>query len=196
MKVINQTRWNTADLRRFVKRVAEKELVPRYRRQVVVTFKSLRGNGSCKASANKLGRFQISIPVVSVERQTLCRVMAWCMGYMKDLTMAEMRRSPHYSEFGNWREIYEWANRLPLGTMPEEKTEPTQTLAQHLAHSHRMMAEWDGKVRRAQTAFKKWHRRARLQEAHLKRLREGTPTGPFRVRMKNVIEAHDKGAGA
>jgi predicted metal-dependent hydrolase len=71
-----------------------------------------------------------------------------------------MRHSARYGRFGSYRQIYAWANELPLEVRPKVTTTRPAPDAK-LAHCQRMLKAALTREKRATTLRKKWETRVR-----------------------------------
>lgn len=172
MKIVikNETHWRTRDLRRFVARCAKEVLHEEYRKRtpdIRIRFKhsrSRRGeNGSCGGHAYLGGSFaSIRVPKPFVDRVDLAFVLAHEMGHLLGMEHRDMAGGALWDRTGRWRELYAWAETLPLErkgirapTPPRAPAPPRNIKAENYAKLLARLKRWTTKYRRAQTAISK-----------------------------------------
>jgi len=167
MKVVNRTRWNTKHLRDILSRVAMVELNPVQRKRLIVTVtynrqanKSTWCSGWC---AYGMMRPKVMVPSGAVDRADLAHVMAHELCHAKGWKHKDFSGVARWNRVGNWREIYAWAEAMPLEPQPI-KRKPRPTAEAKIDHCRSMIARWTSKQKRATTGVKAWTRRLKYYE--------------------------------
>lgn len=103
------------------------------------------------------------VPSGSVDRIDLAMVCFHEAAHTAGKTHAEMRGEPIYHRVGNWRELFAWAEMLPLEKEERKKSERKST-GDQLEHVHGMLRRALTRERRARTIRQKWERRVKYYE--------------------------------
>jgi hypothetical protein len=167
MRVVNNTKWKTAHLHAFLQRCANIELSGKTKEQIVINVKYNRQvNGGCSGYFH-LGAIApvvtIMLPSQTVDKVDLASVAVHEFGHARGLLHGQMRGAPRYRRVGNWRDIYSWANELPL-EKKEGKKKQRVTTQDRLTKIQVCVAQWETKLKRAQTYLKKLKAKARYYE--------------------------------
>lgn len=172
MQIINDTCYQTHDLRRYIVRCLKNERKAE-KKYLRVTFKHRRNHEhgrrkdtSCSGWAYLGGQImQVTIPRPDkLDRVDLAHTIAHELGHIAGLTHADMggivNGCAYYMRVGNWRDRFAWANDIPLREVqPKARYVPTATDKRE--HADRMVKAWETKIKRAETMLKKWKRRAK-----------------------------------
>ena len=179
MKVINETRYETTSLRALALRVAREELDAAKAKLVTVTYReTVRGistddaMGRCFIGGNRITVFLPANPA-KVDIEVTAHVLAHEYGHARGLDHAAMRNNPRYSwgcdynsEVRAWRQVVRdrgCCEGLEIVPRPRKlKARPTDEAK--MAHALELVAAWDRKRRRAETAIRKWKTKARYYE--------------------------------
>lgn len=177
MKIVNETRYETAALRELTRRVAAEELDPAKRRRMVVRFhESVRGItkdrwlGYCASLGGD--RISIVLPAnpAKADVEKTAHVLAHEFAHARGMRHSDMRNNPRYAwvyrDALTWREMVRqrgFAVGLVLRHRPADKREPVEDDAK-LEHAVERMRVWERKRRRAETGIKVWRRRVQYYE--------------------------------
>ncbi len=172
IKIRNNTHWSTRDLRRFITRCAKQEGIKTaymtivYNRCIDVW---VSGNASCPG-----WNVKIKLPSYSVDQIDLAHTIAHEFAHNRGVTHRQMTGDPYYRRVGRWREIYAWAQDLPLTKIsPKAKARPS--VDAKLAHAQAMLARATSRIKRASTILRKWKLKVRYYERAA--LAKGTKSG-------------------
>lgn len=171
IQIQNDTHWATRDLRRFVTRLSNEILDDNYR----VTHPVIRvrfghhtpkhyregAEGYSSGHAYVHGSFaHISVPKIGVDKIDLAHTIAHEFGHLRGMRHRDMTGGALWYRIGNWREIYAWADALPLGkkTVRAKATADERRKAKFLSMEARLRI-WESKERRAKNAIKKLRRK-------------------------------------
>lgn len=167
MKIINNTHWRSEHLRAFITRIAQDEIEPSARKALVVTVKYNRAKdkGWCSGRA-KLGRpvMTIMVPSQVVDKIDLAHVIAHELAHTRGMDHNQMRGSARYRRVGNWREIYGWAEAMPLEKEAPKKKPRADVQLQRYARALAAEQRWATKLKRAQTALRNLRPKLRRYE--------------------------------
>lgn len=180
LKIRNETKWATRDLRRFLTQCAKNEslreaehLSPRGAWGGVVTVKFMVSNRVHGRAAIRGYWANLWLPVpTSVEAGNLLKRE---LAYVLQHELAHVRGAQHGAMgYINHRwpssapdDEWAWADGFALrapALAPKPKLTPDEKRAAKLEHARTMREEWERRLRRAQGAVKKWTRRARALE--------------------------------
>lgn len=172
MKVINQTKWDTAALRKIVARIAAVECEPEKRKRLVITIKPARQQRGVSGHAWVRGRHsQINVPTKVEEfpaikfAATVAHELAHNHGHRGERWMRASIRYGHRgddetkrkrAEFYAWVLEPEYAVRKKLPRAPD----PHEKLTRALAKAEKKAAEWRRKLALATTKAMYWARLA------------------------------------
>lgn len=161
MRVINKTKWRTDQLKAIAQRVAKDELDPEKAKRITITFVSTRPKYGARAYSSGycsyLGGNNIIVRLHhTLQNKTdLGMVLAHEMAHARGMNHKQMRNAPRYNRVGNYREVYAWAEAMPLEVKPKRAKAPVDIQA--VRHKRILAAtkRWETKLKRAQTALKK-----------------------------------------
>ncbi|MGH7164042.1 MAG: hypothetical protein ACREIS_00785 [Nitrospiraceae bacterium] len=184
MKIVNETRYETAPLRELARRVAAEELNPAKARRMVVRFReTVRGItrdaalGYCwTIGADRVSIFLPANPA-KLDIEKVAHVIAHEFAHARGLKHPDMRNNPRYSwvcaktldgegVVQVWRAVVQqrgYAVGLAVVVRPPKCKEPKADEAKLEQALVRMQA-WERRRKRAETGIKAWRRRARYYE--------------------------------
>jgi hypothetical protein len=173
IQIRNRTHWRTDHIRAFIKRGIRQERADLCKKNAFLLRVSIvynRGgirHQSCSGRAVIGGLWmKIMLPSGGVDRVDMAHTIAHELGHTAGLNHRHMEGCATYSRVGNWRELYAWAETLPL----EKEARQTKTrpdTAQRLDHARRMLTKALTRERRASTIRKRWERRVRALERYV-----------------------------
>lgn len=166
LKITNNTDWSTRDLRKLALRVAREEEMERHPYALHITFDYQRRGTYLRGYAYyHSGRSRILLPrgggnaVVSVV--DVAHTMAHEFAHNKGIGHRQMRGNAAYDRnHPKWREVVAWAEQVTVAWDPPTTKERPGVMAK-LAHAEQMAQQWITKVKRAQTALRKWQAKTR-----------------------------------
>jgi len=164
MKIENKTKWRTDQLRAIIQRLAVEELDVEKRKKLKVEIVYLRPNARTCGLATVDGHWmRLYLPREGeVDKIELAHTIAHEMGHLRGMQHHQMRLSPVYSRVGEWRELFAWAEAMPV-----ERQAPKPKPDQQLIRFARVLAaekRWLTKQKRAATALKKLRAQRRRYE--------------------------------
>jgi len=162
MKIVNQTNYNSQDLRAIIQRCAEMTLETEKRKRVVVTVVYARQQRGASGCATIGGRFAtVRVTRDHPRPDSLACVTVHEFRHLNGWSHAEMKA--RYSDDDLAR--YSWANEMGIGAK-QQKPKPTASdkSSAALAHAQRMFVRSQTRLKRAQTISKKWHAKVRYYE--------------------------------
>ncbi len=167
MRIDNQTHWSTRNLKSFVVKVCDQEMVDvNYRKYLTVHFNYSKktGNGYDDYPGGYAGynaRYMyIHLPKDEIYRPALAKVLAHEMAHNQGVR----HKSMHNARYGwgeGWEEIYAWAKNMLL----EKKVPvvPTKPTALNVAQT---------KLVSAQVALKAWSTKKKLAMGKVQRYKD------------------------
>lgn len=173
----NRTHWRTDQLRAFVKRILPQERAalckrgaPPLRVRVVWNRGGDRYTGVSGYASYFSNSITIKLASGGVDKTDLAHTIAHELAHTRGMKHPEMTGDPLYTRSANWREIYAWAESLPL-----EKQQPkSKPAAEHkILHIQSMLIKAATRERRAKTIRQKWERKLRYYERQLPLAAEG-----------------------
>ncbi|MGH9316905.1 MAG: hypothetical protein ACRD1P_07350, partial [Thermoanaerobaculia bacterium] len=183
MKIINETRYETAPLRELARRVAAEELDSAKASRMVVRFsETVRGItrnaalGYCwQIGAERVSIFLPANPA-KLDIEKVAHVIAHEFAHARGLRHPDMRNNPRYSWVRTntadgtvvqvWREVVRqrgYVSGLAIVVRPPKRKEPKVDEVKLELALVRMQA-WERKRKRAETGIKAWRRRVRYYE--------------------------------
>ena len=124
MKLIlgNQTHWNTSHLRRFILRALRserpelftKERSDYHLRCDIEYHDDPEDSSSSGQTHIETGSMWLSLPRENVDKVDFAILCFHEAAHGQGLDHDAMNGNPRYERIENWREIYAWANQLPL----------------------------------------------------------------------------------
>lgn len=166
MRIENLTKWKTAHLKAFVSRVAAVELTPEQRRKlkVEIVYNRAGKNQSYVSGCAYLRSnwMRVRVGAHQIDRINLAHTIAHEMAHTRGMQHSQMSGNPEYSRVGNWREVYAWADELPLETnAPKPKPDVQSVRFQRILNNIR---NWETKFKRASNALKKLRKQKKYYE--------------------------------
>jgi len=169
IEIKNKTHWRSAHLRAFIKRVLPQEradLCKRGARALNVRVRYNRGGVRHDYVTGCAPYFSNSITIKlasgAVDRIDLAHTIVHELGHTRGVRHPEMTGDPLYTRSGNWREVYSWAETLPLEKNISVKVKPTVDVK--IAHAQKMLSRASTRTKRAMTIKRKWEIRLRRLE--------------------------------
>jgi hypothetical protein len=119
-------------------------------------------NSYCSGHAPIGGNWmRVMLPSGNVDKIDFAMVCRHEAAHTAGLGHDAMRGEPLYHRTGNWRELYAWAETLPLDkVLPQRRARPDAS--ERLQHAHNMLAKALTREKRAATIRKRWQRRVRF----------------------------------
>ncbi len=165
MKIINQTDYETSDLRAIIRRCAAMTLEAEKRRRVVVTVTYARQRHGASGCATIGGRHAtLRITRDHPRPDSLACLAVHEFRHLNGWNHSRMKAT--YSSEDVAR--YAWANSMGV-RVKEPKIRPTQAdkASDALAHARMMFARSLTRLKRAQTLSKKWRTKIRYYERRM-----------------------------
>lgn len=115
MRLINKTRWSSADLEAIIKRVAVDELDPEHFRRLKVTVTYTRGthNGSSGYAFYNSGLMRVRVSKIRVDLADFAMVVAHEMAHCRGVRHRQMN-CRRYKRIAGYRDYYAWATAMPM----------------------------------------------------------------------------------
>lgn len=177
MVIVNMTRYQTRDLRKFAVRAA-REIFPndaRRRNGLTVTFKTTARRvwlGGVRGHATLHGtRSVITLP--SPRRSPVSKTdLAWTLvhefAHNKGESHQAMRDRWYWHQKAGWERHVHWADELPLRLVPpKQKPSVEQKREARLDHAKALLAKWTRAQKLAATKVKKYRAAVKRHEKAL-----------------------------
>jgi hypothetical protein len=172
VRLLNSTHWQTADLARIVRRVAAEELNPNHTRAFTVYVRYNRGGDKSTYSSGCApvhgNWIRVMVPSGAVDPVDFAHVVAHEFAHARGMEHKDMRGSRRYQRVAGYRDFYAWAADMPI-TKRQQAPRPTveDRRDARFAHAVAKVLEWETKLKRTQTALKKWRRKAAAVERQI-----------------------------
>ena len=184
MKLVNNTRYDTAHLRAFVSRIAKLELPPQIRFRLRVTClpsrKYFGGTAYIRTAQIKLhipprnrdddmGHKDDRLKLAALIAHEMAHLRTKASGRAEELWMRSCGRYGCHEQRMTDKAVaerlqrYAWALMMPLERAAEKQAEPIAPdakAAAKLEHVELLQRRWEAKAKRAATAIKKYKRKA------------------------------------
>jgi predicted SprT family Zn-dependent metalloprotease len=179
MKITNTTKWQTTQIRAIVSAVMKRSpdhikrklIVDQYRKKlhVKVVYNRQVDQGSCSGHAwFHSWSLTLKLPSQVVDRVDMAMVIAHELAHTLGYKHQDMTGVALWNRTGNWRELYCWADELPLEKMaPKRKPKGTDLQLIRYQRLLASQARWETKAKRAKTALTKLHKQRRYYEKQL-----------------------------
>jgi len=162
----NKTHWRNDHIRAFLVPMIREERPDLCKRgaptlKVIVVY-TRGGNGSSGCAYVKSNWMKIRLPKnVEPDKVDFAHVIAHELAHTRGMTHAHgMYRIPRYGRVGRWREIYAWADALPLEIAPKPYRK-SATPDVKLRHAETMLMAAMTREKRAKTIRTKWQNKVK-----------------------------------
>jgi hypothetical protein len=179
MRVTNETKWSTADLKKLAMEVAYREtaLTTEGRKNLKIEFWH-GSTGAWRRSPNRPGRIRIKLPrpLVADEplgfeaRVALTQTLSWGIGAAIGMRQREMAGLTKYT-FGLSAEsftFWEWVRDFPITQKPVKKVDPFFFPEQSVKSAQMSVERWERKLKLAMTKLGMWKRELKKRENKLR----------------------------
>lgn len=159
MKIINETHYQSADLRAILSRVAGDVLRDEKRKHATITI--VYGRKRCSTGCASIGGYRARLRIHKHEpsKSAFACLAAHEFRHLNGWTHAEM--NARYSDFDMAR--YAWAEDMPLRVKePRRKQRPTADAK--LTHAQTMHARAARRLKLARTIERKWQAKVKYYE--------------------------------
>ena len=170
-KFNNKTNWQSAQIRAIVRRAAKQTWndVKNGPVKVIVEVCNTRSDISVSVIKDFLtGVITLKLPEDDdpIDKAKLACHASWACGYLRGLTVRDMKGLARYDERCDYKTCYAWTEEYALAKKPV-KTKPTGAgLAFKKAEeAQEKVNQWETKVKKATTMLKKWKRRLKYHES-------------------------------
>ena len=205
MKLVNKTRWNSAQVKALIRAVAEKELLtPDNIKRLYVTMKyrkrsrywddvAVTGWGTYHA-------WNICLKVVRgvtrLDKVQMAKTIAHELAHNQGVRHGGAMRGVDYGWAPGWREKWAWANDFPI-TLNAELV-PVQrgsfdAASNEMQHCQKMITLWERKTKLARTKMRKWAVKLKYYE---KKMAAMTPAHEAAVKqveqVMKIVEGSDE----
>lgn len=171
MKITNKTKWQTKHLRAFISEVMKqapehlrrKMLDEKYRSRLEVEIRynkaGQRGDYVCGRAAINSYWMRLLVGGHAIDRVDLAHVIMHELAHTLGYRHPDMEGNPNFMRVGRWRDVYAWAEELPL-ELVTPKAKPQGAELQAIRYGRVLAAKerWLAKFKRAQNALRKLNR--------------------------------------
>jgi len=176
IELTNKTHWRDDHIRAFLAKGMKderpdlcKHRAPPMR--VTVTYTRPRHelhHGSSGYAYYRSRTMTVRLPKENPDKVDFAHVIAHELAHTRGLTHDRMNSCATYGRVGRWRELYAWAEALPLEFKPKvSKQKPGPDLK--LIHSEKMLKAAMTREKRAVTLRKKWQGKVRYYTQRLQK---------------------------
>lgn len=181
MQIRNQTEWQTRNLKTFVSRVCQQELLDsKFVKRLVVTFEYKKSCGSKDDDKYPHGYawYKSTCAVIRLvkgvlpDKQALAKVIAHELAHCQGVHHKDMH-GPRYGYAKGWREFYLWAKELPLERYAEGTTiqvTPLTKAQAKLASAQTLLKQWETKKKLASTKVLKYKEKVKYYQSRISEL--------------------------
>lgn len=171
MKIVlmNKTHYRDDHIRAFLTRGMQAErpdlckVGARAMKVEVVYRRRSIGSSGCAYLHSHWMRVRLPKPIELVDKTDFAHVIAHELAHTRGLDHARMNSCATYGRVGRWRELYAWAEQLPLEVKPRiVRKAPAPD--EKLAHCQSMLKAAVTREKRAVTIRKKWQTKIRYYE--------------------------------
>jgi hypothetical protein len=172
MKIKNETRWRTDQLRRIIIRIAREELSPEKRKALVIriAYRGKRSPTGWTTGNAYVGGWYMTIFLNAhiVNRPDFALTVAHEMAHIRGLHHKQMngRRSYDHRVAGAY-EMYAWANEYPVELCEKNRRVVEDVQAKRYALVMNRVEAWTKKLKRAQTALETLAKKQKYYELAL-----------------------------
>ena len=158
MKLVNQTKYSTRDLRKLVTRIAKDELQPAHAKKAVITFKYWRGNwtGGYAYYNSNVAYIKLPHPKHKLDLPAIAKTIAHEMAHMRGLKHIDMHCARYSWKHGDYKAFYAWANEYPIRHQEPKAKPVVAPVDAKLDHATKMLAKNEAKLKRTAALVKKW----------------------------------------
>lgn len=167
MKIVNETIYQTSDLRKILSRVAQDELDVQQRKRLTVRITYSR-KGQLTGYAYYHGRnalLRLPKPPKPLDLPQLAHLIAHEFAHCRGMKHRSMTNTRRYDFGPGWRELYTYAQQFPV-RVKEAPKKPTKltAIAQKLLHAQANLKRNESKLKRQTTITKKWRLKVKYYE--------------------------------
>ena len=174
--VVNETHWRTDQLRKIAMAAAQKELTVAQRKKMTVYFRHSRKGwyghrhtGSAYLNSNAI---TVNLPKEGAVPWKVAYICVHEYAHTKGFRHKDINGLAKYDwNAKGCEEWYEWAKDFPLEKKPPEKKK-RKTADDKLAHYEKLVAQWETKLKRAQTYVRKYKKKVADYKRTIKKRNE------------------------
>jgi predicted SprT family Zn-dependent metalloprotease len=169
IELINKTHWRDDHIRAFIARGMQAErpdLCKRGAPAMHVTVVYARRHRHSGYAYFHSRTIRIRLPKENPDKVTFAAIIAHELAHTRGLKHDMMNGCATYGLTGRWRELYSWAEALPLEIKPKTVKQRPQADAK-LAHCNEMLRLAFTREKRAVTLRKKWQGKVRYYSQKL-----------------------------
>lgn len=160
INLVNKTHWRDDHIKAFIQRIAKDERPDLCKRggktlTCKVVYTRNRGCGSSGYAYYHSNLMTVRLPKQNPDKVDFAHVIAHELAHTRGVRHRDMTGLSRYQRVGRYREIYAWADQLPLEITPKKvKAKPTTDAK--LLHAEKMLKAAMTREKRAVTLRKKW----------------------------------------
>ena len=179
MRIINKTKWNTKDIVRLIRRVAQDELDTgqlRYARIKIKHGKSRRvelpGYGGCcvygsMISPNVWMTIELPLKATEIDSVLVAKIIAHELGHSKGIRHRDMH-NVRYGWTPGWREYHAYGLQYPIRLKPvKTKPDKIDVLQKKRDRAASMVSKYETRIKRHTTILRRWQKQARYYEGQV-----------------------------
>ena len=171
MKILNNTHWQTRDIKKLCTAVANAEgHSAHYKKSLVVRVRYSRSCQSHGWAYYKRFYLQLNIPKSApIDTVELALVIAHEMAHNHNVRHVQLR-SKRYDFRKDWREVWAWADAYEIRPQPvkiKPVITPEMKAEKKRLHAETMLEKWQRKQKNAAAKVKAWRQKTRYHERRL-----------------------------
>jgi len=170
MQITNNTHWCTRNIKTFIVRVAEKELLDAaWTEMLQVTVRYSRNVGVSGEAGYRSRYMILRLPHHCPDKVAFAKLIAHELAHCQGAHHRAMHNSLYDFSHPEWRKEWEWAEALELRRKPSPPTPPTGTDKDRveLAGSQALLKQWLTKLKMARNKAVKYRERVKYYEKKL-----------------------------
>lgn len=189
MQINNHTHWCTRNLKTFIVRVAEKEMLDARWTAALRVFVRYSGSGRVHGEACYSSKYvTLYLPPDPFDKPTLAKLIAHELAHCQGVHHRNMHDARYDFRHPEWRKQWEWAETLEfrLKTPPPTPLTGTNKDRVELAGSQALLKQWLTKLKEARNKVVKYRERVKYYEKKL-----STVSTPKETSSENQVSGPD-----
>jgi hypothetical protein len=179
VRILNKSKWNTKDIARLIRRVAQDEIEPGHLKHARVKIKHGKRREVCKPGYGGYCAYgsmirpnvwmAIELPAKDTEIDSVlvAKIIAHELGHSKGITHRDMNNI-RYGWKDGWREQYAYASEYPIRPKPvKAKPEKIDLVQKKRDRAVAMVSKYESRIKRHTTILRRWQKQARYYEGRV-----------------------------